>query len=994
MSDDQYRRLEKLLRSNQNMAGSAMPTIGVPPGLEALGKGSAEAAGKLGPLGKAAEVGKEAFDKLQKGVEAGLGTFRDLSRTGASFSNDVIGMSIAATQSRMNLNEFADVIKSNNINFAGLGGNVVRGAEAFTKLSKDMFDSGITDSLKQMGYTNKELNEVLALQIGFGRSSIRDDEASRKKTIQSAAELATEMDLMAKMTGKTREEQADALKKAQADMQVEAKFRLIGAKQGPEAEARAREAFAKQYNEAQLRGQGQMFKEVFATGNVMSKEAGMQVALQGKAATATIEQARATSQGNIERATAASRRAEAETLKNQNSVALNTLASVGSAGGEVTKSIHENMTANRAMYDSIQKLRQDPANKGKTEAELAEMARKDAKAAQAGMNKQGEAVDGATKAVIQLGNRIDDVNSAIATSMIDPAKRFGKTLDAISEKYLSGQVTVKNKEGAATGTERLAPYIERNIKTGYDEATSGEPKEPKEPPKGSSRRRPSVIEPDTSGQALQSAGALLGNLTTLTTGAVEKVFLNGKEIPGRSSGSVGETGKLIEDFGAGTLTMLHGKEGVVTEDQLKQMALGMKSEGVANAVSQLTSALPTAGSDNKQPGINVAQISKTISSTISSSIGGETTTKRVQSDSSKDAEKELKSVKEQYAAERTALAAKFKEMMPDASVGERRKAMNASDDAKSLNAKYDALMKPLEKKIEEGISYEVERKTDAVEEAKKIVEEELSVIKIKNADLLEETKTASKEEIAAKEKERAEIIKQADLTRSIVGTNVKGMTDEAVEALLPAGTKLEDYYEDINGNLQSFAVDGANKLQKVIEDEKAANLAQLELDSIGTNLTNVIPKNITLPKFDEFAGLDDAILQQKKISQADIKIKEMQSTSNVSSDIGGFTLGPNGLPIANQIRAKSSEIPGAIKETQAQANKKPEATNTESAPAQKREEPKSAPAADSKAATLNDVVKSIDQLNKQMAQLLAQSEEFGNKQVRATKANNQNIFAR
>ena len=43
------------------------------------------------------------------------------------------------------------------------------------------------------------------------------------------------------------------------------------------------------------------------------------------------------------------------------------------------------------------------------------------------------------------------------------------------------------------------------------------------------------------------------------------------QMSGRSGGSLGATGKLIEDFGSGTPMMLHGREGVITEAQLNSL---------------------------------------------------------------------------------------------------------------------------------------------------------------------------------------------------------------------------------------------------------------------------------------------------------------------------------------------------------------------------------------------------------------------------------------
>jgi hypothetical protein len=59
----------------------------------------------------------------------------------------------------------------------------------------------------------------------------------------------------------------------------------------------------------------------------------------------------------------------------------------------------------------------------------------------------------------------------------------------------------------------------------------------------------------------------------------------------RDTGSYGATGKLIENFGAGTEMELHGKEGVITENQLANLVTGAMNSGNAQAQIALANAV-------------------------------------------------------------------------------------------------------------------------------------------------------------------------------------------------------------------------------------------------------------------------------------------------------------------------------------------------------------------------------------------------------------------
>ena len=301
-------------------------------------------------LKKATSDGVDGFGKA---VSNSTGTLGELSKRGQNFSNDLVGMNTAAANSRVGLNDFAGVIADNSKGLAGLGGSVTRGAEAFGKLSKDFFDSRMGNELQQIGYSAKDLNQVLAIQASTQRTTIGQDATSRKKSFEAAADLAKEMDLISKLTGKNREEQMEEAKKRAADGQVEAKLRLIGIEQGADAEAAARAAFQKQFAEAEARGQGQMAKELFATGTVTSQEAATQMALFGESAMKTKEQMDNLAKGNIAAAEAASKEADAANAKNQRDPTLLRLATLGSAAGDAGTIMKKNVEDNMAVHDSV-----------------------------------------------------------------------------------------------------------------------------------------------------------------------------------------------------------------------------------------------------------------------------------------------------------------------------------------------------------------------------------------------------------------------------------------------------------------------------------------------------------------------------------------------------------------------------------------------------------------------------------------------------------------
>jgi len=550
------------------------------------------------------------FSKVLGGLADELGTmaktFQDLSNTGNAFNNDMLGMRVAAANARMSLEEYAKVVEANGKAFTGLGGSVSQGTKVFGEFSKAFFESGLTENLRQMGYTSKDLNELLAVQIGFQKSTTDTTVDGQMRTAKAAAELGAEMDLVAKLTGVSRREQEEKLKKAQVDGQVEAKFRMIGIEQGAEAEKAARENYAKQMLAAEAMGQGQLFKEFFATGTATSKDAQMQLALLGDSSLKTAESATALSNANIEASKSAMESAKQYNMANQSNMAILSLAATGI--GDAGKAAIKNVQDNDVAYQGLKKFM-----KGTDDVVEAMKLQKDAI-----IKEQGQR-NALTETMITAQRAYQDSRAGVVSSLGRVARDSEQSRDPTT--------------GKATGALAAAQDLARKVPGGTGGKTNEELAKDYVESNGKNARNLGTMIPD----ALEKRGFFdtakkidQGLITLINQGAewlpkLEKAIKEIKgikdegkpsEVKKRQGGSIEMAGTMFEDWGKGTMAELHGLETVMKPDQMMNFAKGMGQQGASTAFNNMKGLL--AGQEKgTTKGIDLGKLGSDIKTTVS-----------------------------------------------------------------------------------------------------------------------------------------------------------------------------------------------------------------------------------------------------------------------------------------------------------------------------------------------------------------------------------------
>ena len=557
---------------------------------------------------------------VAKEIEKQVSQYQVLSKSGVHFNGSLESMLTASTAAGLSIKEMTGLVASNSELLAGFGGTVEHGAQLFLSNLKEINSQNnrFGTQLRNIGLTHEEIGEAMMMTQRMAMMSGKINAATDKDIQQRTAEYAKDLDLLSKLTGKSN----DALKKEQAALQRQGDFRAKT--MGMEVDMQ--KAMMNAASEADASGIGDLFKDMMIRGFPSEDQA--QLAGMFSNSMGIMKQMKAAQDaGRTEEYNALKSQLAAAAAKDRSAnKELAILGGTNSATAAVAESYaktSEAMIGVQAQYErgeitlsqlqgKFQEMREQALNeqikqggmvaKGGTISKDAEqMVLQSALRGQEAMIRAATKVQAdVTKQVYQefMGPLFKDLTQRAMDpnfKMIDPiTDTIMKPLQAAKDYITTGEAPPVDP-----GTvETVKTNIDANLTAGATQENTNELIKLKtEIETLSSQTNLSREQIINLINALNAANAIVNPTARRIPVPPPKVEENPLDVgrdqntvkrmfgsPGMDQAMKGFTSfaSLTENFGKGTLAILHGNELVMTQEQAKQLDAGiaaMKSAG-------------------------------------------------------------------------------------------------------------------------------------------------------------------------------------------------------------------------------------------------------------------------------------------------------------------------------------------------------------------------------------------------------------------------------
>ncbi len=455
---------------------------------------------------------------------------------GAAFMNNTGLLQEQTKNARMSGEEYVKMMANNSTALSGFGKNMDQSAKRLLEMGQNIQEADPSGKLKAAGVSSADFTNLMQVTMSNRRTLDVQDEKSKKAAIENTVQLAVEMEGIAKLTGKSREQQQKDLAAGLAKAEVQAELLQL--------DDNARNQYMKMRTAVGPLGESiQGLADEIATGGVRTKEGAAKMAALGPAGAdfekAVLQMKEAKTKEEKEAAAAALEKAKIRVTEYQSSKEyLDQVKYDRTATGDAArKQFQENATIN----NQLNMIRDKNI---KTEQDLIDAKDKAAKAGIKGVDLDTGKVEAGTN----VGQGLNKAQQALESYTAVAGTELKKLADAAG--------------GAKVTLDAIAKL------------------------------------PMTKAQASDQAGELIKSMTGGKVPGVSAPSMSVPYTPGaqplvsRAEGSFGSVGKLIEDFGKGTPAILHGKEGVITEKQLNSLISQVK-QSVTQGQSTIKDSTPS-----------------------------------------------------------------------------------------------------------------------------------------------------------------------------------------------------------------------------------------------------------------------------------------------------------------------------------------------------------------------------------------------------------------
>lgn len=480
------------------------------------------------------------------------------SKYGVTFNQNLLDMAGGAMKSYESLDQFTQRIVEAGNTITTLGSSMNSAVTMYVNLSNKLQDTDIARHLKAAGVASEELNDTLMMVASTRKLTVLREEADQTRLAEAAASLENEFNNVAKITGISRQQQQKdldkTLHKADIDaalmMATEDQARAVtnaSAKMGqvPELQKLFAELFAKEGNIGAL---PQELKETFVAIQNMAPQAAADLTKAVDLAMSKNAEDNAKVPAMIEQTL----RDVGEAYKDPRNLELirrlSDISPLIQKMGEIGRG-GAFAVAGRGQQEAIEAMAA-----GKTVEDLRKQKELDEEQRRKGNLPTGEKDPGA--ALAQSINKGQDFIKSLGSLIPE--------INAVGAAYKSAGNLAKNINEMDISINKLrSSEAFTFLQTATTKAA------------------------DAMGSVTEGLGHMGEKIQEYFYMVLPKPGEEGKGTPeSRQTGSLGMTGKYIEDFGKGTLAMLHGNEGVITEGQLKQMQFDLVETLMASASKQ------------------------------------------------------------------------------------------------------------------------------------------------------------------------------------------------------------------------------------------------------------------------------------------------------------------------------------------------------------------------------------------------------------------------